>query len=225
MADWFSNLSQPAVRVTYGSRPAAGARAFSHVSNEGVFDESPPQAEANIQPPRRTDFRQTVKSIFSSGEKKRKDRDGGIFEDKKFTKVKMDMKDVIRDGCIDDLNYLCQQLEKFEQIPPGERGFSGFMVEIPSNWEASDSRRLEEWLQAIGFLVKVTEMPRKVSYSCCTNKVINYASFNLSLVSFSLFLARNYQEMHKRCAASPGESEITDPSHGPRFFAKLTVRC
>ena len=197
MTDWFNNLSQPAVRVTYGSRPAAISRAFSHVSNEGVLDESPPQAEANIPPSRRTDFRQTVKSIFSSGEKKRKDRDGGVIEDKKFTKVKMDLKDVIRDGNADDLNYLCLQLEKFEQIPSGARGFSGFMVGIPNNWEASDCRRLEEWLQAIGFLVKVNETSRKVSYSCCTNKVSMMRPFSPHYTTSSLSsVARYHQETH-----------------------------
>ena len=176
MTDWFNNISQPTVHKTYGSRPTASSRAFSHVSNEVVIDESPPQTEANIPLSRTAVFSQTMKKIFSSGEKKRKDRDASSTEDKKFTKLKMEMKDVIRDGDIDDLHYLSQQLEKSEQIPSGERGFSGPTVDIPSNWEATSGRRLEEWLQAIGFQVSVNGISRKVSYSCSSNKVSHDAA-------------------------------------------------
>lgn len=166
MSDWFSNFTQPSVRVTYGSKPKPISRAFSHAPNEVLQEESSPQTNTSL-PPKRVLNR--AMRIFSSGEKKRKDRDGTVVEDMKFTKVKMDMKDIIRDGYLDDLNYLYQQLEKYEQVPSGERGFGGLVVDIPTHWEPSDCRRLEDWLQAIG--MKVSEFSHKVSYTCSTNKV------------------------------------------------------
>lgn len=113
-------------------------------------------------------------NVMDAAEKKRKDREGCLVNGKKSSKVKMESKlkeELIETAFSDDLKYLYEQLQRYEETPHGQLAFVGLQVELPTSWAADDIARLEGWLHGIGFDTAVPEQSQRVSYTYPYKKV------------------------------------------------------
>jgi hypothetical protein len=175
-SDWVSSHRYQAPNTkTYGSKSRGPTNRCNVFSKTVPDDFSPPPLSSSTALTKASSLKSRSNNIpvplLDSNEKKRKEREGGALDDKKLTKVKVDLKDLVLEGHVNDLTYLSEQLKWFGEIPPGHLGFAGFTVNIPTTWVYSEQQRLEGWLQSIGFSAKIVEHSNRVSYTCNSDKV------------------------------------------------------